>query len=146
MVDMTSFEAPSLTPHVENAIAVAALPRSVAFMLNVLGADVVTRDDDASGRMRQAEIRLGDSLLVIRDAGGVAAQPVLQVTVADAARTFARAVAGGATPLQAPSVAPCGERRASVQDAGGAIWHLASPPDCRGRPTDLPATRIELMR
>ncbi|WP_088562460.1 VOC family protein [Arboricoccus pini] len=137
-----SLQMPGLTPCVEYAIAVEALPQSLAFMLNVLGADIVRREDDASGRMRQAEIRLGHSQLVVRDADGIAARPVLQVKVRDAGRTFARAVAGGATPLRAPLTMSGGERCAVVQDTGGVIWHLASSAGCRGRSGDLPAARI----
>jgi uncharacterized glyoxalase superfamily protein PhnB len=75
---------------------------------------------------RPAEIRIGDSLVMISQAGArdrFAA--FLYVYVDDADATYARALAAGATSLEAPLDTPYGDRRAMVRDPLGNVWQIA---------------------
>ena len=77
---------------------------------------------------RPAEIRIGDSLIMISDGGGVR-EPVsafLYVYVENVDETYKRAVEAGAETLELPSDQPYGDRRAMVKDPWGTLWQIAS--------------------
>ena len=77
---------------------------------------------------RPAEIRIGDSLIMISDGGGLR-EPMpafLYVYVEDVDETHQRAVKAGAETLELPSDLPYGDRRAMVKDAWGNLWQIAS--------------------
>ena len=77
---------------------------------------------------RPAEIRIGDSLIMISDGGGVR-EPVsafLYVYVENVDETYKRAVEAGAETLELPSDQPYGDRRAMVKDPWGNLWQIAS--------------------
>lgn len=77
---------------------------------------------------RPAEMRIGESVVMISDGGDVrAAFPAcLYVYVAEVDRTCARAIELGASCIEAPSSMPWGDRRAIVEDRWGNIWQIAS--------------------
>ena len=77
---------------------------------------------------RPAEIRIGDSLIMISDGGGLR-EPVpafLYVYVENVDETYQRAVETGAETLELPSDQPYGDRRAMVKDPWGNLWKIAS--------------------
>ena len=77
---------------------------------------------------RPAEIRIGDSLIMISDGGGLR-EPVsafLYVYVENVDETYRRAVEAGAETRELPSDLPYGDRRAMVKDAWGNLWQIAS--------------------
>jgi uncharacterized glyoxalase superfamily protein PhnB len=85
---------------------------------------------DARGEYRAgapAVLSIGDSRLMVSDAGErgpVAA--FLYVYVADADRTYRRAIAAGARSIEAPLEVAYGDRRAMVEDAWGNVWQIAT--------------------
>jgi PhnB protein len=95
---------------------------------------------DASGEYRSdipAIIRLGDSMLMISDAG--TRQPAaafLYVYVPDTDRAYRRAVQAGARSLEEPADLPYGDRRAMVEDRWGNTWQIATHlrPDAQHAP------------
>jgi uncharacterized glyoxalase superfamily protein PhnB len=106
----------SVTPR----IVVADVPAQVAFLRSVFG---------ATGDMhpgRPAEMRIGDSLLLVSGPDARALFPAfLYVYADDADATFVRAVSAGAIPIEAPFDTPYGDRRAMVQDPFGNVWQIA---------------------
>ena len=46
--------------------------------------------------------------------------------VEDADATYHRAMAAGATSLEAPNDTPYGDRRAMIRDPGGNVWQIAT--------------------
>jgi PhnB protein len=50
----------------------------------------------------------------------------LYVYVPDADATYRRAIAAGATSLEAPLDTPYGDRRAMVRDRWGGVWQIAT--------------------
>lgn len=75
---------------------------------------------------RPAEMRIGDSILMVSESGERAAFPAfLYVYVDDADATYNRAVAAHATTIEAPLDTPYGDRRAMVSDAWGNVWQIA---------------------
>jgi PhnB protein len=84
---------------------------------------------DAAGDIpdgRPAEIRIGDSVVMISSVGERELFPAfLYVYVADADETYRRAVAAGAQTLEAPLDTPYGDRRAMVRDPSGNVFQIA---------------------
>ncbi len=75
---------------------------------------------------RPAEIRIGDSLVMVTPAGGRELFPAfLYVYVEDADVTYRRALKAGAVSLEEPLDTPYGDRRAMVRDPWGNVWQIA---------------------
>jgi PhnB protein len=77
---------------------------------------------------RPAEIRIGDSVVMVSD-GGVLREPMpafLYVYVEDADSTFRRAVAANALSVEEPADMPYGDRHATVKDEWGNMWQIAT--------------------
>ena len=85
----------------------------------------------ARGEYRQIlplEIRIGDSVIMISDAGTRSPMTAfLYVYVNDTDGTYRRALDAGARVLEAPSVMPYGDRRCMVEDPWGNTWQIATP-------------------
>jgi PhnB protein len=86
---------------------------------------------DAAGDIpegRPAEVRIGDSVVMISSVGEREAFPAfLYVYVDDADETYRRAIAAGAQTLEAPLDTPYGHRRAMVRDPYGNVFQIAHP-------------------
>ena len=85
----------------------------------------------AKGRVRAdrpSEMLIGDSVVMIAEGGGVrqASSAFLYVYVANADTVYKRAVAAGATTIEAPTDMPYGDRRATVRDPWGNTWQIAT--------------------
>jgi uncharacterized glyoxalase superfamily protein PhnB len=74
------------------------------------------------------ELRIGDSVIMVSDGGGVRdPHPgFLYVYVADADAAYRAAIAAGAASIEAPADMPYGDRRATVRDAWGNDWQIAT--------------------
>jgi PhnB protein len=76
---------------------------------------------------RPAELRIGDSIVMISDAGVRETMPAfLYVYVESADLTWQQAVKAGAQSLEAPLNTPYGDRRAMVKDRWGNTWQIAT--------------------
>jgi uncharacterized glyoxalase superfamily protein PhnB len=105
----------SVTPR----IVVSDVAGQVDFLPAVFEASGVVDPD------RPAEIRIGDSLIMV-SAGERALFPgFLYVYVDDADATYQRALDAGAVTLEAPLDTPYGDRRAMVRDPFGNILQIA---------------------
>jgi uncharacterized glyoxalase superfamily protein PhnB len=97
--------------------------------------DFLRRVFDATGDIhpgRPAEIRIGDSLVMVAPAGERALFPAfLYVYVDDADATYRRALDAGALSVEEPVDTPYGDRRAMVTDPLGNLFQIAH----RLRPT-----------
>jgi uncharacterized glyoxalase superfamily protein PhnB len=74
-----------------------------------------------------SELRIGDSMVMISDAG--IRKPItafLYVYVDDADAAYGRALAAGARSLEEPSNMPYGDRRCMVEDNWGNTWQIAT--------------------
>ena len=84
---------------------------------------------------RPAVINLGDSVVMIGDAGIRNPMPAfLYVYVEDADGTYRRALEAGASPLEEPSDMPYGDRRGMVEDRWGNTWQIATHKERTLRP------------
>jgi uncharacterized glyoxalase superfamily protein PhnB len=90
----------------------------------------------ASGDYRPdvpTELRIGDSVVMISDAGVRDRMlSCLYVYVENADETWRRAVAAGARSIETPSDMPYGDRRGMVKDQWGNTWQIATRLKGRG--------------
>jgi uncharacterized glyoxalase superfamily protein PhnB len=87
---------------------------------------------DATGEVhtdRPAEIRIGDSLVMVTPAGERELFPAfLYVYVDDADAAYRRALDAGARSIEEPLDTPYGDRRAMVRDPFGNVFQVAHRP------------------
>jgi len=103
-------------------IVVSDVAAQVAFLRAVFDAHGVVDPG------RPAEVRIGDSLIMVSAAGVRDLFPAfLYVYVDDADAAYRRAVDAGATTLEAPLDTPYGDRRAMVRDPFGNVFQIAHP-------------------
>jgi PhnB protein len=119
--DMNKFK-PDGWPTVTPRIFTDDVARLVEFLKIVFG---------ASGMLQSGaptELRIGDSVVLISDGGGVReARPAfLYVYVEDADEAYRRAIAAGAESIERPGDMPYGDRRATVRDKWGNVWQIAT--------------------
>jgi uncharacterized glyoxalase superfamily protein PhnB len=124
---MTKFK-PDGWPNVIPRIFTGNVAGVVDFLKSVFRAD---------GEMRggaPAEMRIGDSLIMVSDGGGVRdARPAfLYVYVENTDETYQRALEAGALTIEKPADTPYGDRRATVQDPWGNIWQIATHDGAQG--------------
>lgn len=73
-----------------------------------------------------AELRIGDSIIMISDTGVRDTMPAcLYVYVESADATWQRAIDAGARSVEAPLDTPYGDRRGMVKDRWGNTWQIA---------------------
>lgn len=115
---------PAVTPYliVDGAIEL------ISFLEQTFGATqkMCMKDDD--GLVRHAEVRIGDSLLMISEAADQfpANDSMMHLYVADVDATYAIALENGATSLREPQDELYGDRSAGVRDASGNQWWMAT--------------------
>lgn len=101
---------------------------TIDFLKEVLGATEVRRFPDQAGRLRHAEVRIGDTVVMLADGvEGWPPQPAhVHVYVADVDATYSKALAAGATSVQEPVKKDDEDKRGGVKDAGGTTWWIAT--------------------
>src|SRR5215472_9254309 len=77
---------------------------------------------------RPPDIRIGDSIIMVSDGGGLrdCMSAFLYVYVENVDETYQRAIKAGAETLEVPSDRQYGDRRAMVKDLWGNLWQIAS--------------------
>jgi PhnB protein len=101
-------------------MVVADVAAQVAFLRTVFDAAGETE----SGR--PAEVRVGDSMILVSEIGEREAFPAfLYVYVDDVDRVHRRALDAGAASLEQPGDQPYGDRRAMVRDPFGNVFQIA---------------------
>ena len=94
----------------------------VGFIKMVFDADCARRGEGP------AELRIGDSMIMVSSGDGQreARSAFLYVYVGDADETCRRAIKAGAHVIEEPLDMPYGDRRATVSDAWGNLWQIAT--------------------
>jgi PhnB protein len=96
------------------------------FLVHAFGATELRRQADAEGGIRHAEVRIGDSVVMMGCRPGADLIASVHVYVADVDRVYARALDLGATSLSEPRDQPYGDRTAGVQDVQGNYWWIGT--------------------
>lgn len=115
----------TLTPY----LVVADADGEIRFLEAAFGATIASCDRRDDGTVMHAEVRIGDSLVMLGQAGGPwkPLTSALYVWVPDVDRVYARALEAGAASQSPPEDKPYGHRSSGVVDANGITWWISSP-------------------
>jgi uncharacterized glyoxalase superfamily protein PhnB len=101
----------------------------IDFLKTGFGAEeIISHRETPDGPVLHAKIKIGDSVLEMGEAHGPfqAMPSMLFLYVDDVDQWHRRALAGGATELQAPQDQVYGDRVSAVSDPFGNTWYLAT--------------------
>ena len=114
----------SVTP----VLTVEGASNLIDFLRQVFDAEEEERFTGPDGRIRHAEVRIGDSLIMISDATPEfpAFPAMINVYIEDTDAAYKRALRAGATSLREPSDQFYGDRTGGVKDQFGNQWWIAT--------------------
>ena len=113
----------TVTPY----LSVERAPELLEFVKDVFGGTEIFRTTGSAGGMH-AEVRVGDSMLMIGGGPGIEENPTaIHLYMPEVDSFYDRAVAAGSTTIIAPSDQDYGERSAAIQDPFGNFWYIATP-------------------
>jgi uncharacterized glyoxalase superfamily protein PhnB len=119
---------PSQYSTVSPYLIVDGAARTIDFLERVLDATELRRFPDDDGKLRHAEVRLGDTVIMLAD--GIEGWPPVashvHVYVPDVDDTYARAIEAGAISIQAPVKKEDEDKRGGVKDPGGTTWWIST--------------------
>jgi PhnB protein len=106
----------------------------IDFLKRAFDAEQIEYHDLGGGHIH-AEVRIGDSMIMI--GGAPTAKASIYLYVPDVDALYSRAVAAGATSVEEPNDKPYGDRSAWVTDPFGLTWFIAT------RKEDMSSEEIE---
>ena len=114
----------TITPY----LFAAGTPRLIEFIRAAFGGEVTFRKDRPDGAAIHAEMRVGDSMLMLGEAGEqFGAMPSsIYLYVADCDAVFQRALGSGGVSVFPVMTLPSGERYGGVKDPSGNVWWVAT--------------------
>jgi uncharacterized glyoxalase superfamily protein PhnB len=114
----------SITPYLIISQAAAL----IAFLTEAFGAKEQLRMAKPDGTIKHAELRIGDSVLMLTDAGDPkSAMPSsIFLYVNDVDATYRQAVQAGGQSLREPADQFYGDRMAGVKDPSGNVWWIGT--------------------
>ena len=102
--------------------------RTINFLARVFDATELRRYPTPDGRILHAEVRIGDTVVIVAD-GNAGWPPIgahVHVYVPDVDATYERALSAGAMSVQEPKKKDDADKRGGVKDAGGTTWWIAT--------------------
>ncbi len=115
----------TITPY----LVVPDADAELRFLVAAFGGVEQTCQRNGDGSVMHAEVRIGDSLVMLGQAGAQwkALSAALYVWVPNVDEVYQKALAAGATSQSAPEDKPYGHRMGGVVDANGTTWWIGSP-------------------
>lgn len=109
-------------------LIVAGVPRLIDFLEGAFDAKEITRLAGPDGIIMHAQVRIGDSVVMLGEARGEwpPMPGSLYFYVIDTDATYRRALQAGGTSIMEPSDQFYGDRNAGVKDPSGNIWWIAT--------------------
>jgi uncharacterized glyoxalase superfamily protein PhnB len=131
----------SVTPY----LIVDDAERQIEFLIKAFGAEEKNRMSMPDGSVGHAELNVGDSVVMLGQAGGEwpAVRAALHVYVDDVDSVYRAALGAGATSTAEPELQFYGDRRANIVDPAGNQWFIAT--HVEDVPDDEVARRIAEM-
>jgi uncharacterized glyoxalase superfamily protein PhnB len=124
----------SVTPY----LAVDGAEELLGFVKRAFGAEETVKMPTSDGRIGHAEVRIGDSMVMLGDAStsdqGTAMPAMIHLYVDDIDKTYRQALEAGGTSVREPADQFYGDRTGGVRDPVGNLWWIAThvedvPPD-----------------
>lgn len=125
---MSDSHKPSGSSTVSPYLIVNGADETIAFLVRVFGAIELRRYPDDSGKVMHAEVRIGDTVVMIADGkdGWPALPAHTHVYVPDVDATYRLALEAGGTSVQEPIQKGDEDKRGGVMDPGGTTWWIAT--------------------
>ena len=100
----------------------------IEFMTKAFGAEVKFRMDEPSGRVAHAELKIGDSIIMLGQAPtpDQAMRAMIHLYLTDTDAMYKSAMAAGATSIREPANQFYGDRSAGIKDPAGNEWWMAT--------------------
>jgi PhnB protein len=114
----------SVTPY----LVVPGVAKLIDFLKQAFDATEIERMAKPDGSIMHAEVRIGDSVVMMGEAGGKF-QPMpamVYLYVDDTDASYRRALQAGATSVMEPADQFYGDRNAGVRDPSGNMWWIAT--------------------
>ena len=102
--------------------------RTIEWYKKALGAEELSRSEGPDGKIMHAEVKIGDSTVMMTDAQGPW-QPMpaaMYVYVPNVDETYKKMLAAGATSVMEPADQFYGDRHGGVKDRWGNFWWIAT--------------------
>lgn len=102
---------------------------TIDFLKQVFGAEELRSFADDAGKLRHAEVRIEDTVIMLADSvppEWPAVPAYVHIYVRDVDATYRRALAAGAVSVQEPVKKEDEDKRGGVKDAGGTTWWIAT--------------------
>ncbi|MBA2291789.1 MAG: VOC family protein [Gemmatimonadales bacterium] len=125
---MSDSHKPANYTSVSPYLIVSGANATIEFLVNVFDAVELRRFPDDAGKIRHAEVRIDDSVIMIAD-GQDGWPPVasnVHIYVSDVDATYRRALDAGGASVQAPVQKDDADKRGGVKDSGGTTWWIAT--------------------
>lgn len=102
--------------------------RILAFLQEAFGAEVLEQHHEPDGRLTHAEVRIGDSVVMIGQstAEWTGFKAMIHVYVPDVDAVVTRALAAGGRSVREVATQDYGDRTGGVEDPAGNQWWIAS--------------------
>lgn len=125
---MTNLYKPNEYNSVSPYLIVEDANRTIEFLIKTFSAVKLHHITDDEGKIRHAELRIDDSVIMLADqAEGWPPLPThVHIYVPDVDDTYQRALVAGAESVQAPEKKEDADKRGGVKDAGGTTWWIAT--------------------
>lgn len=117
----------SATPY----LIVDSAEQTIQFLEKVFGAKRLRIIPGENGRLRHAEVKIDDSVVMLGDAlpEWPAIATHIHIYVPDVDATFHKALEAGATAVHTPVQKEDEDKRGGFKDAGGTTWWVATQVD-----------------
>lgn len=114
----------TVTPY----LTIEGVARLIEFLQQAFDAVVIERHEMPDGSVMHAEVRIGDSIVMMGEAGGrfSPAPSSLYLYVPDVDAVYKRAIDAGGTSLSEPVDQFYGDRQGGVSDPSGNSWYIAT--------------------
>ncbi len=114
----------SVTP----LLSIKDVAQLIDFAKRAFGATEISRFEKPDGTIMHAEIRIGDSMIMLGDVapGQPPTKAILYLYVDNADATYQQAIQAGATSIQKPVDQFYGDHSGGVTDPGGNQWWIAT--------------------
>lgn len=101
---------------------------TIHFLRVAFDASLIQTIEAPDGRIRHAEVRIDDTVVMVADAapGWPPVQAHVHIYLPDVDASFLRAISAGGTPVQEPEQKGDPDRRGGVSDPGGTTWWIAT--------------------
>lgn len=114
----------TITPY----LIVEGADKLIEFIETVFDGTVVMRMEGENGKVAHAEMKIGDSMLMLADAGEEwkPTQAMLHLYVEDTDAVYQKALNAGAISVKEPADQFYGDRNSAVKDAFGNFWGIST--------------------